>query len=1365
MKESRNLKQLFLIFKSIIVVKKSVLTFMFLSFFATLLAQTPPDFKKNISLPDQSGGFGFDIITANQKIFVHAQSKILIYNESNNSLDATIDLKTVQQSTGINYGKYSPPYFNYGFHSPSRQTMVLNSDKSLIYTVTPDLNIISIQTSGNYNTTKLIPRPSIINHFHVSSGKVVLKYDGDNNRLYALYSGRNSTNLTGSFHKTDTYFAVYSINQFNGSLNLIGEELNMGTVDYYETINEVEPHRIPGSDLFYICRKGKIELWEITGNPGNPLNKLNNIDQGIEELKFGKMFTAKNADLHKIIVLPYRLPGTGFEPPLTEDVFFYVLDAGDINMEYDAILSPSKRVIDGTFLSGKSILALTFREDDLLLNDPQLSGENVSFYKYNTSLPVPVFEPEYSWKLNTNGYQQNDQVYNYNYPMKIVPGRNDDFYLGCVDQLVHVYFDNVENKYQHSSKINQPGSYFVNGTISPNFNYFTSLTQNGYYKSDDNSYTTIQTGFAVYHSIYNPSNNQLYFYNTLNTSNSSIFVYDPFANNGVGEIEGKLVKTLELGFPIGDIVYNPFQKHLLISSNSSTGIGTIKVLNSYDNFEDDITLSGKTHLKQMFVAPDQNLSILTNSNANNPVIMIYDASDYSYKNQQSLTLTKSVSCYFNADFCYNNYNSTTYATVKNDRVLTNPYATQRNNCKFTPEDGLLISILTDGSVVEIIPDGHTSQILVNPGKIICPEISEPPVNFEGGLYIQTNNNGTFGNNLSYYDCSDNTLVSVNFQPSIFFNDFVFDKNNNNILGFSDQTISTPQPPEYVPVNDRIAKFYRIERNGSSFTKSEIGFYEGQIAAFFHNPYNGLLYVHTKTDINKWGGTPSLLLQYDPNSTGNVFTSEELGVTSYYTEYDHFDDELYSFFNYNLSTPYIDPYLNNIFLPNGAHSVVSVVEVELNETLSVEPGINWISIPRHEGNTGLFKGVPNQGEPYDYDFYPTNLVFHSDNFENGVNQLQLIYNNVELTEPELVYANYNNPFSGWDYDDDMNSTFSYRGYKLITYQASNNELTLKGKIENPNTLIELKKNKETWVGYFIYEEQDVLDAIKDFEHNIYDIKLDDIYCYRGDITHGQDGSQPPTPPIVWHCNQLVHNIKYGDMLVIHADSDIDDFTWNYSGNPPLPRTNEEPEYYEYAKTSDYTPFIIELDSTENPQEMGAFVNDSCIGACTLEPQDSLAIILGYIGNNSGDSVVFEEYFGTKSSAGKRITNYYVFNEKFKTHEKRAINTNENKRRYFVSLKDKKVKSPKTGELTFNIFPNPTTNQVNIVYSVQTEAMVTISVFDNFGRRVSDILNSKQVAGDHMLTWDLNTNKHKLTTGIYIIRLKVNNMTVNKKLIVQ
>ena len=126
---------------------------------------------------------------------------------------------------------------------------------------------------------------------------------------------------------------------------------------------------------------------------------------------------------------------------------------------------------------------------------------------------------------------------------------------------------------------------------------------------------------------------------------------------------------------------------------------------------------------------------------------------------------------------------------------------------------------------------------------------------------------------------------------------------------------------------------------------------------------------------------------------------------------------------------------------------------------------------------------------------------------------------------------------------------------------------------------------------------------------------------------------------------------------------------------------------------------------------------------------------------------------------------MLNQSTKIHEKRTIKTGENKSQYFISFKDKKVQPDTNPKLTFNIFPNPASKNINMVYLVNKTSKVSIIAYDNYGRKVATLLDTEQPVGSHSFEWKLigDTGK-KLNKGLYIIKLKINDDVISKKVVI-
>jgi hypothetical protein len=78
---------------------------------------------------------------------------------------------------------------------------------------------------------------------------------------------------------------------------------------------------------------------------------------------------------------------------------------------------------------------------------------------------------------------------------------------------------------------------------------------------------------------------------------------------------------------------------------------------------------------------------------------------------------------------------------------------------------------------------------------------------------------------------------------------------------------------------------------------------------------------------------------------------------------------------------------------------------------------------------------------------------------------------------------------------------------------------------------------------------------------------------------------------------------------------------------------------------------------------------------------------------------------------------------------------------------------------NIYPNPSSDYVNISLSLKEAASVKISVYDIHGKIVKTILNEKKSAGSFITTW----NRLNVASGLYILEIDADGRKYNSKLI--
>lgn len=77
----------------------------------------------------------------------------------------------------------------------------------------------------------------------------------------------------------------------------------------------------------------------------------------------------------------------------------------------------------------------------------------------------------------------------------------------------------------------------------------------------------------------------------------------------------------------------------------------------------------------------------------------------------------------------------------------------------------------------------------------------------------------------------------------------------------------------------------------------------------------------------------------------------------------------------------------------------------------------------------------------------------------------------------------------------------------------------------------------------------------------------------------------------------------------------------------------------------------------------------------------------------------------------------------------------------------------------VYPNPVSDQLNLTYTVNKNASVTIKIMDVLGNEVTTLLSQRVDAGPQKKTFSLS---NKLSSGFYFLRLVVGTESVIKRI---
>jgi len=82
---------------------------------------------------------------------------------------------------------------------------------------------------------------------------------------------------------------------------------------------------------------------------------------------------------------------------------------------------------------------------------------------------------------------------------------------------------------------------------------------------------------------------------------------------------------------------------------------------------------------------------------------------------------------------------------------------------------------------------------------------------------------------------------------------------------------------------------------------------------------------------------------------------------------------------------------------------------------------------------------------------------------------------------------------------------------------------------------------------------------------------------------------------------------------------------------------------------------------------------------------------------------------------------------------------------------------------SVFPNPATENANLMYTVNQSGNVKLDLLDVYGKLVATFIDEKQTAGTY--TRAINISEKNLAKGIYFARLTINGETGVKKIVVE
>ena len=892
--------------------------------------------------------------------------------------------------------------------------------------------------------------------------------------------------------------------------------------------------------------------------------------------------------------------------------------------------------------------------------------------------------------------------------------KQNNFIISKNDELVLLSNTGDPNQpYSAQTLTTAKTNFFTRSVVTiDNYAYILKNVSSGVETiNPDNSIgTDINTGSTGYNCAFSNNSQKAYFFTRQHFDKSHINIVDTHNNS--------VVSSLLSDKPVGDVVFNPYTNEFIVIENKDENT-SFKVYNATTNSLVGEYNTYMQNCEKMFIAPNNRLYITGNMlpNNNDIEIKVYNATTYEDIAYLSFNYTTTLNAgYVRADFAYNYNNNCVYGVFHTFYAGFSPAASTPEN-----SDGDLVKI-TDNNTISTFTTGMNS-----PEKIICDNSisvieNGPNANYDGSCFIKM-----WGGTTVVFDCHNETITNAGTYSDITYNPFT-----NVMYGVNYGTFGN---------------IYTIDKNGIN-TEIYSSTNLSQCRSINYNRYNNRLYMY----VVKSNNSPETnLYSIDPANISAGMESTYLHNRSV----DVLGDNDFYFHN-DLT---FDPYSNQVFIPNGTHGNISVVSFVPDEPLLIRDKLTWLSIPRIKGNG-------NGGT------WPTSDVLNKNKFETPYNTLYEEYYDAQTEDDgqNPYVATYNiNLLNDWSFEYDLSDTRSTRGYKLTLNPDNNNLLYMQGNVADPSTPISLYCNKENWIGYFLYERQNILDALGSAIDNIYLIQHQDYTCYRYHYPVSNNCNTKSTtdyPPGTWICDGKPI-IKYGDMVIVKPDENVTNFQWYRPQLLSAAMERPTPTYYVYDTTADYSTIVIELDTTQtNPVEIGAVVNDTCVGATSVLSTDSVVVLRAYLQGQPQDSVTFEEHYASRSVENKKVSDYYVLNAESYKPVKKTVKVGERKDFYIVSFRNKKPTKSTLPDFSFNVYPNPAHSKLQYHYVLPYASTVSITIYNIEGKQLASFMNKKMKTGVYTGIWSLeNLLGKKPPKGPYIFKIITNKETMVKKVIIQ
>ena len=420
-----------------------------------------------------------------------------------------------------------------------------------------------------------------------------------------------------------------------------------------------------------------------------------------------------------------------------------------------------------------------------------------------------------------------------------------------------------------------------------------------------------------------------------------------------------------------------------------------------------------------------------------------------------------------------------------------------------------------------------------------------------------------------------------------------------------------------------------------------------------------------------------------------------------------------------------------------------------DVIQFDEGVHWVSFPR----IGL--------ETNNNYYLESDLV---DILDQEINPWgDITYINVYSQGSGLDY-DYQNPPDYWTPSDYPARSSNLYKIEVLPYDDYR-YLEIDGeKLADDYSYLEtepLASYTEQWLGYWLSEPRNIVDAFGVFWEYVEEVWSEDWYYNKCSNNRGIRGAEP----VSW--SSANKTLEYGKGYIVQFERilEIEEFCWTPSSTVEEPKKKSETENFDFEEKPDYEVIDV-VDIPENVAEIGVYQNDACVGAVVVT--DASEQILVYSDNASREPIPFNfEVITNGRSINLPVNNYEVYNEDTGEFENGFIVAGQQRSSIikFGNIEDPQPETPIIGvtQLHGN-YPNPFNPETSISFSIPAEQNVELTIYNLKGQQVKTLYSGLISKGVHSLVWEGKDNNGKqVGSGLYFYKLKTNDKEISKKML--